>query len=534
MFVATAEQMRALDWETIQGVGVPGVVLMENAGRGAACVISHLYPDMASRRVAVICGKGNNGGDGFVIARCLIQQGAQVQVYLGASRDQISGDARVFLEILQNLGVSIQQVPADVKSPGREVLWSSYSLVIDALLGTGIHSKVRGTYRRLIEDMNRSEADIVAVDIPSGLSADHGMPLGAAVEADVTITFGLPKVGQFLYPGRELCGDLWVVDIGIPHQVIEKKSFPYRLITPQVLKGVIGHRSKEAHKGHFGHVLVLAGSAGKTGAGVMASEAALRVGAGLVTMGLPKSLNSAMEARLTEVMTLPLPETAHQSLSREAMGEIMDALEGKTCVALGPGVSTMGETPEMVRELVRRIPLPVVVDADGLNALCGHLDALQKAPAPRLLTPHPGEMGRLLNRSVRKIQEDRIGSALALAAQTGAYVTLKGAGTLVAHPDGHVGMIPTGNPAMASAGMGDVLTGILAGLIAQGVPPFEAMQLGAYLHGWIADEWAAEIGERGLVATDLLAKIPSDLEKILVGDVARVWPRRREGCPFYV
>lgn len=534
MFAVTAEEMRELDRVTIEEVGIPGAVLMDNAGRGAVCALWCTFPDLASMRVAVLSGRGNNGGDGFVMARCLMQRGIQVDVYLVGPRERVSGDARTPLEVLSRLGVRIQEMGTENGLSPEDIPWDAYDLFIDALLGTGLDSEVRGVFRDLILAMNRSRAPVMAVDIPSGLSSDHGRPLGVAVEARLTATFGLPKVGQFLYPGRALCGDLWVMDIGIPHQVVERKAFHRRVVTPEDLCDAITQRSPEAHKGDFGHLFVLAGSAGKTGAGVMASEAALRVGAGLVTMGVPRSLDLAMEARLTEVMTLPLPEDPNQTFSKEAVEVILSTSEGKTCVALGPGISTLGETPEMVREVVRRVNLPMVIDADGLNALVGHVDLLAACEALRIVTPHPGEMARLLGRNVKEIQEDRIGSALMLAQQSGTFVVLKGAGTVVASPQGQVGLVPTGNPAMASAGMGDVLTGILGGLLAQGMDPMGVMCLGAYLHGWVADRWAEEVGSRGLMATDLLNRIPGALEQILKGMTTRSWPKKLVGCPFHV
>ncbi len=532
MFIVTAEEMRELDRLTIYEVGIPGPVLMENAGRGAVCVLWETFPDLGSRRVAVLCGRGNNGGDGFVIARCLIEQGVVTDIFLAGRRDQVSGDARGPMEVLERLGIPLQELVADEGPPAAGISWGAYGLIVDALLGTGLRSEVQGIFRDLILAMNQCPAPVMAVDIPSGLSSDHGRPMGVAVEARLTATFGLPKVGQFLYPGRSLCGELCVVDIGIPSRVVQERGWTRRVILPEQLQGIIRPRDPEAHKGHFGHVLVLAGSAGKTGAGVMASEAALRVGAGLVTLGIPASLNLAMEARLTEVMTLPLPESEGQSLSMKGLDQILAALDGKSCVALGPGISTMGDTPELARALVRRAALPMIIDADGLNALAGHLEAMEGAPAPRILTPHPGEMARLLERNVREVQGDRMGSALTLARRTGAHVLLKGAGTVLAEPNGEVGLVPTGNPAMASAGMGDVLTGILAGLLAQGLGLFDAMRLGTYLHGWVADQWAEQMGSRGLLATDLLSRIPPALERILQGDVPRGWPAVSSGCPF--
>ncbi len=533
MFVVTAEEMRQLDRRTIEGVGIPGPVLMENAGRGAICAMRHRFPGLDSKRIAVICGRGNNGGDGFVIARYLVEMGAKVDVYLAASMDQVTGDARIPLQALQRLGVPIQEVDEGRGCLPSDIPWCSYGVIVDALLGTGIRSEVEGLFRELIAAMNGSGAPIAAVDIPSGLSADTGRPLGVAVEATLTVTFGLPKLGQFLYPGRTLCGELWVVDIGIPRRVVEGCSPSCKVVTPEGLSGLLPPRSPDAHKGHFGHLLVIAGSAGKTGAAVMASEAALRVGAGLVTLGLPKGLNLAMEARLTEVMTMPLPDGNWQSLSLDAWDEIASASRGMTCMALGPGLSTRGETPDLVRRIVRSVPLPMVIDADGLNALVGHLEALQGAGAPRILTPHPGEMARLLERSVRQIQEERIGSARKLATGTGAWVVLKGAGTVLVDPKGSVELVPTGNPAMASAGMGDILTGILAGLVAQGLPPLDAMRLGAFLHGLVADEWVERNGGRGLMATDLLPAIPNALERILGGGIPRPWPKEGIGCWFH-
>jgi hydroxyethylthiazole kinase-like uncharacterized protein yjeF len=534
MFVVTAEEMRQMDRRTIEDLGIPGAVLMENAGRGAICALWHRFPDLGSRRVAVVCGRGNNGGDGFVIARYLASRGGDVHVYLAASRGQVTGDARIPMEVLGRMGVPIREVGTEDALAPSDIPWDSYGLIVDAILGTGIRSEVEGLFRELIEAMNRSQVPILAVDIPSGLSADTGRPLGVAVEATLTVTFGLPKLGHFLYPGRRLCGELWVVDIGIPREVVEGSSPSCRVIVPEDLRGLISARPPDAHKGHFGHLMVVAGSAGKTGAAVMASEAALRVGAGLVTLGLPRSLNLAMEARLTEVMTMPLPETGWHSISLDAWDEIASASQGMSCMAVGPGLSTKGETPDLVRRIVSSVALPMVIDADGLNALAGHLEALRGAPAPRVLTPHPGEMARLLGRSVREVQEQRIGSARILARETGAWVALKGAGTVLADPSGMVELVPTGNPAMASAGMGDILTGIVGGLLAQGLGPLAAMRLGAFLHGLIADEWVEKNGGRGLMATDLLAAIPNALERTIRGEIPRPWPKRTPGCWFHV
>lgn len=534
MYLVTAEEMRTLDRFAIEKLGIPGLVLMENAGRGVLCVLRRCFPQWRGQKIAVLCGKGNNGGDGFVVARYLRDQGAWVEVFLAARPEELSGDAKISMEIFLRSGGHLGHLGCKAGGGGTDVLWSSFDLVVDALLGTGLKSQVRDPIASIIEQLNQSNVPVVSVDIPSGLCSDTGRPLGVAVKAQVTVTFGLPKLGHFLYPGRELSGDLYVVDIGIPKRAFQEQNLTRELVDPGMLCGMLGPRPPQAHKGQFGHLLVVAGSAGKTGAGVMACEAALRVGAGLVTMGLPRSLNCAMEARLTEVMTLPLPEGPEQSLSLAACPEILEALEGKSALVLGPGLSTRGETPELVRELVRKVSLPMVIDADGLNGLAGHLELLKNGPGVRILTPHPGEAARLLSTSTSQVQGDRIHAALELSRRSSSYVVLKGAGTILADPQGRLRLVPTGNPAMASGGMGDVLTGIIAGLLVQGLHPFDAMSLGAYLHGLVADEWSAVTGKRGLAATDLLALLPGALERITEGKIQRSWPHPMEqGCALY-
>jgi NAD(P)H-hydrate epimerase len=534
MWAVNAEQMRELDRRTIEEVGIPGVVLMENAARGALCVLWRAFPDLERRRVALLCGRGNNGGDGLAMARHLLQKGVVVEIHLTGPPERLSPNARVQWEILKRLGVDVGIVGTPEGVSPSQLDWDRFDVVVDALLGTGLRSEVRGTLAELVHLMNRCPAPVFAVDIPSGLSSDDGRPLGETVRAHLTATFGLPKVGQFLFPGRAYCGDLWVVDIGIPQCLVEEIDPRARIVDPESLKGIIYPRDPASHKGSFGHLLVLAGSPGKTGAGIMASEAALRVGAGLVTLGLPKSLDPTVQARLIEAMTLPLPEGQEQSLSRAALGAILEAMEGKAAVVMGPGLSTMGETPSLVRDVLKRIRIPVVVDADGLNALVGHLELISAAQAPVVLTPHPGEMARLMGRTVREIQEDRIGWTLQLSQRIGAYVVLKGAGTVIAGPEGSVSLVPSGNPALASGGTGDVLSGMIGGLLAQGLPVLETLELAVYLHGLVGDLWAEAKGDRGLMATDLLDRIPETLNRLGRGEIPRRWPQTLEGCPFHV
>ncbi len=534
MFLVSAEEMRALDRYTIEEMGIPGLVLMENAGRGVLCVLRKRFPQWRTKKVGILCGKGNNGGDGFIVARYLREQGACVEVFLAGLPQELSGDARLSMEIFLRSGGHLQHLDSTGQALGWDLSSGSFGVLVDALLGTGLKAQVRDPLAAIIEQVNQSNVPVLSVDIPSGLCSDTGRPLGAAVKAQATVTFGIPKLGHFLYPGRELSGELYVVDIGIPGKALARQELKREVLSPEMLCGLMPPRSPQAHKGQFGHLLVVAGSAGKTGAGVMACEAALRVGAGLVTLALPRSLNLAMEARLTEVMTLPLAEGPEQSLSMAAEVEILEALQGKSGVVLGPGISTMGQTPELARELARKISLPMLIDADGLNALVGRLELLKESPGIRILTPHPGEAARLLSRSSSQVQSERIQTALELSRRSSAYVLLKGAGTVLADPGGCVRLVPTGNPAMASGGMGDILSGIIGGLLVQGLHPMDAMSLGAYLHGMVADEWAGTRGKRGLAATDLLPLLPGALERITEGKVVRNWPQAvAEGCAIY-
>jgi NAD(P)H-hydrate epimerase len=362
--------------------------------------------------------------------------------------------------------------------------------------------------------MNQSARPIVAVDIPSGISSTTGEILGAAVRADLTVTFGLPKRGHYLYPGAAYRGVLKVVDIGIPLDLISQTSCPVSLLTPETIRLALPQRPADAHKGRFGHVLVIGGSVGKTGAAAMAAQAALRVGAGLVTLATPSSLNPIMEQKLTEVMTAPLPETPDQTLSLGAEKALLDLVQDKSVVVLGPGLSTHPETQELVRKLLYSLRLPIVLDADGINALAGHSEMLSKSRAKIVLTPHPGEMGRLIGSSSKKVQGDRLGTAQSFAQRHKVWLVLKGAYTVLADPEGSLFINPTGNEGMATGGTGDVLAGMLGGLMAQGLDPLQASQAGVYLHGLSGDMAVSRKGNIGIIAGDITECIPLSIQKI--------------------
>lgn len=512
MKVATASQMQNLDRRAIQEFGIPGVVLMENAGRATVEAMGRHFPDLGARKVIVFAGPGNNGGDGFVIGRHLLNRGVEVTALLLSAREKVSGDARTNLELYEKLRPLHEVHDFETLARYEEEI-SRAGLLVDAILGTGLKSEVTGFYREVISLLNRRPTPVVAVDIPSGLDATTGKVLGVAVEAELTVTFGLPKLGLVLTPGSDLTGTLEVADISIPRFLVEEEQIKVELLEAQELFSLLKPRRSDSHKGHYGHVLVIAGSVGKTGAAVMTSESALRIGAGLVTAAIPASLNPIMEVKLTEVMTEPLPETDAQSLSSSAWTRIQQLMEGKKVIALGPGISTHPETVALARQIVAGSTVPLVIDADGVNALAEEPHLLKEARVPVVLTPHPGEMARMVKCSIAEVQANRLETAQEFARRHQVVVVLKGARTIIADPEGHTFINPTGNPGLASGGTGDVLTGMIAGLASQGHSLMDASRLGVYLHGLIADRVAVTTGEMGLSAMDLVAGIARTLNE---------------------
>ena len=517
MNLVTASQMQAMDRETIEVFGIPGRVLMEIAGRGAAGFLLERFPDLAGRRLAVAAGPGNNGGDGFVMARCLAQRGLAVTVYLLCAAERVRGEAAANLALLAPLSVPVVVVPDEAALAARRGEMAAVDLGIDAILGTGLTSEVRGFYRSVIDFINRSGRPVFAVDIPSGLHAVTGQPCGDCIRAQATATFGLAKTGHFQQPGAAFSGALRVVDIGIPPHIVAKAHPPHYLLTPQAFAGALAARPAGAHKGTTGHLLVLAGAPGKTGAAAMTAIAALRSGAGLVSLGVPAPLNAVLETLVLEAMTVPLPAATDGGLGSAAGGEIVGLLPGKQCLALGPGLGTGDETRALVRQVLSACPLPVVIDADGLNCLAAEPALLKNLDVPVILTPHPGEMARLAGATVQEVQADRIACARDFAQQFNVHLVLKGAGTVVAHPDGSVYLNPTGNPGMAAGGMGDVLTGLIAGLVTRGVPPAEAARAGVYLHGRAADGLARQVAPWGYLASEVMAAIPRQFRELAGG-----------------
>ena len=513
MKVATAEQMQELDRKAIETYRIPGIVLMENAGRGAAEALFNAFPDILKKRVAIIAGKGNNGGDGFVIGRYLLNRGIPVKAFLLADPKTLRGDAETAFQIFLRMKGEVIPVPSfkDYQKVKRDL--EKFDLLIDAIFGTGLDAEVRGYYREVIDHLNTLQKPMVAVDIPSGLDANTGRPLGTAIRATFTVTFGLPKVGHLISPGIHYVGVLKVVDICIPGRLVDEEKIQTYLVEGEdIRKRLSVPRRPDTHKGDYGHLLVIAGSVGKTGAAAMACEAALRMGAGLVTLAIPKSLNAIMEVKLTEVMTEPLPETPKQTLGLRAFNSILRLCENKDAVIIGPGVGTLKETQTLVLKLLKALNLPIVLDADGLTALATQPKTLPAANPSIILTPHPGEMARLTGSTAKEVQEDRIGVSRRFSQSQHVHLILKGHRTLTATPKGEIFINPTGNPGMASGGTGDVLTGMIGGLICQGFDILSSLQTAVYLHGLAGDEVAREKGEKSLVATDLIQKIPALLQ----------------------
>jgi hydroxyethylthiazole kinase-like uncharacterized protein yjeF len=509
MRLVKSAEIQEMDRLTIHEMGIPGVVLMENAARGATRLFLDHFKPSALTRIAVLCGPGNNGGDGYVMARYLHNKGFKMTVLVLAPLEKISGDALVNLDLIRTMGLEVREVPAEKEWQTHQSLLDQCDFIIDGILGTGLNAPVRGFYARVIDEVNSSRKPVMAIDTPSGLNADTGQIMGNAVKAELTVTFGFPKVGQLLFPGAELVGRLTRIDIGIPNAVTERIRPTYHLVEPDDFSDLFRADKPDLHKGNRGHLLVLAGSTGKTGAATMTAVGALRAGAGLVTLGVPRSLNAILENKLTEAMTTPLPETDDGSLSLAAEEAIRRLMEGKTALALGPGLSTNAETTALVRRIVDSCPLTMVIDADGLNALAGHLEVLAAVGEKTILTPHPGEMARLLDMTTGQIQADRIGTAEKFVQEQGCFLILKGARSLVAEPGGRVFVNPTGNPLLSSGGTGDVLTGLVAGFAARGWPLAKAALSGTYIHGLAADFLGENMGQFGMLAGELLDAVPT-------------------------
>ena len=511
MKILNSAEMKRVDQKTIQQVGIPGVVLMENAGLQMVKAIEDRWPPTSPMKIAIFCGKGNNGGDGYVVARHLYNRGHKPLIILLARRGEITGDAKINLNIAINMGIELLEVPTHHLWQEQKPPLQSFDLIVDALLGTGLAKPVTGFYKEIIEEINRSGVKVASIDIPSGLSADTSEVIGSAIKAHLTVTFACPKYAHVLPPAEEYVGRLVVADISIPRKVIEEEGVRTNLIDEELVRASFPLRKANTHKGHYGHLLIIAGSEGKTGAACMTGEGALRIGTGLVTVATPQSCNPILEVKLTEVMTAPLPETTDRTISEKAIEPTHHLLEGKSALAIGPGLSLHSQTQYYIQQVVSTSTLPTVIDADGLNAFVDCPDKLTGEGKSLVITPHPGELARLIKMKPEEINKDRVGICRRVAHDHHLWLVLKGYRTVISTPEGEVYINPTGNPGMASGGTGDVLTGMIAGLVAQRLPMTDALILGVYLHGLAGDLAAEQVGENYLAATDMLDFLPEAL-----------------------
>lgn len=506
MRVLNSVQMRDADRRTIEEIGIPSLVLMENAGRQIVAALEAMHADLLEEQVAVLCGRGNNGGDGFVVSRTLAQRGVSVSVFLLGHVADVRGDARVNLEILGRLGLSIVEI-ADGQAwelHGPEV--TACPLIIDAIFGTGLNAPVSGLVQSVIADVNASGSMVVSVDLPSGLSADSPDPIGDSIEADTTITLGAPKLPLVLPPGETRAGDIVIADIGIPAEVFEALDGPrVHLLTRAGTRALITPRTPDSHKGDYGHVLIVAGSRGKTGAAHLAAIGALRSGAGLVTVATPAACQPIVASMGPEYMTEALGET-DAGLDADGVDRVLEM--ARDVIAIGPGLGQAPATRSFVKAIVDRATMPLVVDADGLNAFRDDPDRLVGREGRHvIITPHPGEMARLVGMSTEEVQASRLEIARNFAVAHRVYVVLKGHRTLIATPDEKVFICPTGNPGMATGGTGDVLTGMIAAWLAQLLDAEAACKLAVYLHGMAGDLAEADEGEVSMTSGDLAAHI---------------------------
>ena len=513
--VVTAKIMRAIDRRAINDLGIPGITMMENAGVGVTRELQKRFPDLSQKKIFIFCGTGNNGGDGFVIARHLFNLGSEVIVLLAGKLSELQGDTKINANSAQKIGTQIDELNIDNLNNHDHKI-RHCNIIIDALFGTGLNRPVSGFMEKVIGKINQFEKFkkfIISVDINSGVDSNSGQLIGPHVKSDLTLALAYLKQSHLLHPSAGIMQEVQLIDIGVPKKATEGQNIEVHLSTNEDIKSYFQKRDPNSHKGNYGHVLVLAGSSGKEGAAGLTALAVLRSGAGLCTLALPKSSQKVMHPM--EVMTVPLPETSNGSLSIHAKKSILDLLNDKSVVAIGPGISTDPETVTLIREILPKIRCPLVLDAEALNALSFHKDLLQKLLPETVLTPHPKEMSRLIGISTEEIQKNRLQITSMFSCDNSLTLVLKGSPSLIGFSDGSIVINPTGNPGMATGGSGDVLTGIIAGLIAQGLSSPEASIAGTYIHGQTGDHFANSESQTTLIAGDLLRCLPETLKRII-------------------
>lgn len=524
MKILTADQMREVDRLSTDEAGIPSLTLMENAGVNLYLELRDRFEDLADLNIAIICGKGNNGGDGMVLARQLIQREIYPDIILLADHEQITGDAAVNLNILANSGLPVFEMSTEEAWEEFSRTLEVYDIIVDAILGTGITQPLHGFFARVVSDLNDVPAFVLSVDIPSGMVSDAIEPAPLCVSADATVTFTAPKIAHIMNQELEAVGELSIVSIGTPQKLLDRPEHRVNLLTVEELADAVLPRPIASHKGIYGHVVLITGSRGKAGAAGLCSYSALRTGSGLVTVYTPSDAQPTVAGFHPEIMTEGLASTSDGTCSRKAGRPVLDLLQSMTAAGMGPGLTTNEETVDFIRTVVAQSPVPLIVDADGLNAFKDHTDQLKNNNGqPLVLTPHPGEFGRLTGQSVPEILGDPIGSATKFSQRHGLWVVLKSYRTLIATPDGDVYVSPCGNPGMATAGMGDVLTGVLTSMVGQYAASSlkehtditRAVCLGVFLHGLAGDLAADEKGWEHLVAGDVISTLGDAYDELL-------------------
>ncbi len=512
-YALTRADSRRADSYAIDDLGLPGMVLMENAGRAVRNAVLEILAERGGLTVYVLAGKGNNGGDGFVVARYLLEEGVDVRVFHTAAAEEYTGDAATNLHLLGELTDTLYFTPDPATLGEYEQEMLAADVLVDALLGTGITGAPRAPYDGFIEYLNSYNAPTVSVDIPSGMDADSGQTPGAVVGAEYTVTMGYLKTGLLFSPGRERAGEIRVAEIGIPGRALEYVDRVYHLPNFDDIYYRLPYRSADIYKHRAGKVFTLAGAPGYTGAATLVGDGALGIGAGLVMAGIPKSLNPVLETKLTEVITVPLPETADGTFSPAGIDSTEPHLQWSDTLAIGPGMTRHRETGEFIRKILERYDKVAVVDADATTYFSGeNLELLQEMPGELILTPHWGEFSRMTGMDTEELTANRLTIVEEFADQYNVTLILKGAPTIIGTREGHVFINPTGNAGMATGGSGDVLTGMLAGLAAQGLTPADTALVGCYIHGLAGDMARDNRTEMGVTAGSLLAHLPEALQ----------------------
>ncbi|NLW02570.1 MAG: NAD(P)H-hydrate dehydratase [Clostridiaceae bacterium] len=511
MKLITPEQMRRIDREAIERIGIPGVVLMENAAFQVSMKAAEILGKNGGRRVLVAAGAGNNGGDAFAVARHLLSMGYSVSLYMLSPPESLKGDAAINANILKNMGFSMELLDVGNLDKFAESCFEA-DLVIDGLFGTGLNRDIGGIALEAVCIINRYSRCTLSIDIPSGVDGLTGRICGGSVRADYTVTFFLPKLGMVQYPGAACLGELTVADIGIPYALADELE-TCELADADMVSEILPPRPEDSHKGTFGRVLMIAGSYAMPGAAVLCAQAAYRTGSGLVRLAVPREIVPILAARATEAVYVPMESLEGHIVCTDSAA-LKELLDNSDAVLIGPGLSLNHDTRKLVSQVIDLCRKPLVLDADALNAIALDTDVLSRLKCEAAITPHPAEMARLIGTDTDSVQSDRIGTAKAFAEEYGITVVLKGAGTVIAGPDGTVCINPTGNSGMATAGSGDVLAGMTVSLLGQDVAPFEAAVAAVYIHGLAGDRAAAEKGTCSMTASDISERIGEELKAI--------------------